>query len=67
MGRNQVWIEKRNFQGYGCSECAWVFKPSGTLTGESLHDMKLNYEQQRDKHFANHVCAEHSRGKKTKT
>jgi hypothetical protein len=66
MRRNLVWIERQNFQGYGCSECAWVFEPSGTLTGESLHEMKLNYAQQRDKLFANHVCAEHSRAKKTK-
>jgi hypothetical protein len=63
MRRQLVGIERPNFQGYGCSECAWVFKPSGTPTGKSLDDMKRNYEQQRDKHFRDHVCAEHSRGK----
>ena len=63
MRRTLVWIERQTFQGYGCSECAWVFKPSGTPTGKSLDEMKVNYEQQRDKHFADHVCAEHSRGK----
>jgi hypothetical protein len=66
MQRKLVWIEKRNFQGSGCSECAWVFKPSGTPTGKSLDEMKQDYEQQRDKHFAAHVCAEHSEGKNKK-
>jgi len=32
-----------------------VFKPSGTLTGRSLDEMKENYEQQRDKEFKSHV------------
>jgi hypothetical protein len=63
MRRKLVWIEKKNFQGYGCSECAWVFNPSGFPTGESLNEMKQNYEQQRDKVFLDHVCAEHPRAK----
>jgi hypothetical protein len=63
MRRKLVWIERRNFQGYGCSECSWVFKSSGTPAGKSLDEMKKDYEQQRDKDFAAHVCAEHSRGK----
>ncbi len=66
MHRKLEWIERQNFQGYGCSECAWVFEPSGTPSGESLDEMKRNYQQQRDKHFADHVCAEHPRAKKTK-
>jgi len=51
MRRELVWVEKRNFQGWACTECAWVFKPSGTFTGRSLDEMKENYEQQRDKEF----------------
>jgi hypothetical protein len=66
MRRELVWIERKSFQGYGCSECAWVFRPPGMPTGKSLDDMKRDYEQQRDKHFADHVCAKYSRGKKTK-
>jgi hypothetical protein len=66
MQRKLVWIERWNFQGSGCSECAWVFKPSGTPTGKSLDEMKQDYEQQRDKHFAAHVCAEHSKDKNKK-
>jgi hypothetical protein len=65
MRRKLVWIDRKSFQGYGCSECAWVFKPSGNPAGESLDEMKRNYERERDKHFADHVCAERSGGRKT--
>ena len=64
MRRELVWIEEQQFWGWSCSECAWVFKPSGTPTGKSLDEMKQNYEQQRDKEFAAHVCAKHPRVKK---
>jgi hypothetical protein len=46
MPRKLVWIESLNVQGFGCSECNWVFKPSGALVGESLDEM---YEIQRDR------------------
>jgi hypothetical protein len=63
--RTQIWIEGPRFQGCGCSECAWVFKPSGPHTGDSLAEMKQRYERRRDKEFAAHVCAEHPRSKNT--
>jgi hypothetical protein len=49
MHRELVWIERQGFLGWGCSECAWVFNPSGTPTGNSLDEMKRDYEQRRDK------------------
>ena len=61
MPRKLVWIEKQNFQGFGCSACAWVFKPAGALVGESLDEMKQKYEARRDKEFAVHVCVKHPR------
>ena len=64
--RKLVWIEKQNFQGFGCSECNWVFKPSGAPLHESLDEMKQKYEGQRDKEFAAHVCAKHSRARTPK-
>ena len=67
MLRNLIWIEKPRFQGCGCSECTWTFKPSGPLAGDSLYEMKGIYERQRDKEFAIHVCAEHPRAKKAKS
>ena len=59
MPRKLVWIENATFEGFGCSECTWVFKPSSAIVKESLDEMKQEYEAQRDKEFAVHVCAEH--------
>jgi hypothetical protein len=66
MRRELVWIEEQRFLGWGCSECAWLFSPSGSPTGESLDEMLGNYELQRNKAFAAHVCAEHPKAKSTK-
>jgi hypothetical protein len=57
MPRRLVWIKNEAFQGFGCSECRWVFNPAGPLVGKSLDKMKLDYEADRDKEFATHVCA----------
>ena len=62
-----VWIEHDRFQGWGCSECAWVFNPSGAPTGKSLDESKENFELQRDKEFKLHVCADHPRAKSQST
>jgi hypothetical protein len=59
MPRKLVWFESQRFQGFGCSECGWVFKPSGEVVGESLDEMKRKYETERDTEFAAHVCAKH--------
>jgi hypothetical protein len=66
MDRKLVWIEEQLFAGWGCSECAWVFNPTGAPSGKSLDEMKLKYEQGREKKFAAHVCAEHPRTRKKK-
>ena len=65
--RKLVWIEHDRFRGWGCSECAWVFNPSGALTGKSLDEAKRNFELQRDKEFTSHVCADHPRAKSEST
>ena len=67
MPRKLVWIENQNFQGWACTECAWEYKPSGPPTGGSLDEMKQEYEAQRDKEFAAHVCVKHLRGAWPKT
>jgi ribosomal protein L37AE/L43A len=64
MRRKLVWVERPNFQGWACTQCAWTFNPSGPLVGESIDDMKTNYEEQRNTEFASHICAEHGRAKK---
>ena len=64
MRRKLVWTERPNFQGWCCSECAWVFNPLWPLVGRTIDEMKENFEQERDKEFASHVCAKHPRAKK---
>ena len=64
--RTLIWIEGPRFHGFGCSECAWTFNPSGPPAGNSLQEMKKYYERRRDKEFAIHICAEHTKAKKAK-
>lgn len=65
MQRKLVWIVEQRFWGWGCSECAWVFSPSGSRAGVSMEEMKRDFEQRRYKDFATHVCADHPRAKNT--
>ena len=67
MLRKLVWVENANFEGFGCSECNWVFTPSSAIVTKSLDEMKQEYGDQRDKEFAAHVCAEHRRPTNPKT
>jgi len=64
--RTLIWIQDRHFQGWGCSECAWMFRPSGPPAGDSLQEMKENYLRLRDEELAAHICAEHPSAKKPK-
>ena len=61
MSRKMVRIDGQRFRGFGCSECGWRFKPSGTPTGTSFAEMLRNFELQRDREFASHVCGDHSK------
>jgi hypothetical protein len=63
--RKLVWLARENFQGWGCSDCAWVFNPTGPPVGKSMDEMMIQFQQQRDKEFAAHVCAAHPRATKT--
>ena len=64
--RTLVWVEAALFRGWGCSDCAWLFNPPGSPTGDTLDEMKENYERQRDNDFLAHRCSEHPRSKATK-
>ena len=66
MPRKLVWIEGQYLQGFGCSQCDWVFKPSGAPLHESLDEMKQKYEG-RDKEVAAHVCVKYPRARRPKT
>jgi hypothetical protein len=60
-------MESPKFQGFGCSECNWRFDPSGVRFGDSLQQMKREYEAEREREFATHVCVEHAVLKGPKT
>jgi len=64
MPRELVWMDQPRFRGWGCSECAWAFNPSGPPTGDNFNAMKRNFESQRDNEFASHLCVEHPRPSK---
>jgi hypothetical protein len=64
--RKLIWVERPNFHGWACSECAWEFNSARPPIGESLEEMQRHYEQRRDKEFASHVCAEHITPRGTK-
>ncbi len=61
MRRKLIWVERPNFQRWGCSECEWMFNPLSPLVGKSIDEMKTNFGQERDREFASHVCADHPR------
>jgi hypothetical protein len=61
MARRLVWIDETRCRAFSCSECAWVFNPSGSATGNSLSEAIRNFELQRDGEFSSHVCADHPR------
>ena len=67
MRRDLVWAKTGNFQGWACSQCAWVFNPWAPPVGNTLEEMKQNYEQQRDQEFASHACSAHTKTKTPKT
>jgi rubredoxin len=56
MRRDMVWVQSDRFMGWACSKCAWIFNPSGAPTGKSLEEIKRQFDLQRDKAFAAHVC-----------
>jgi hypothetical protein len=64
--RKKIWVQAANIEGWGCSECAWVFSPSGPPRGTSLDEMIRNFERQRDEEFAAHDCAQHPRANSQK-
>jgi rubredoxin len=65
MLRELVWIDQSRFRGWGCSECGWVFSPSGPPIGYNLDAMTRNFEAQRNKEFASRLCVEHPRQSKS--
>jgi hypothetical protein len=61
--RKLVWVQGQSFGGWGCSECAWVFKLPDQPTGKSLEEMKRKFEMQLSDEFASHHACAKSRVK----
>jgi hypothetical protein len=60
--RKLVRIEGQNFRGWGCSECAWVFRPSDPSIVKSLDEMIRTFQMQLSQEFESHDCPEYPRG-----
>jgi hypothetical protein len=58
MARRMVWVA--HIHSWGCSDCAWVFLRSGPPRGNTIDEMKQNFEAKRDKEFKSHVCVKQS-------
>jgi hypothetical protein len=58
MSRELLWVKKERFEGWVCSVCGWEFKASRRLVGDTIEEMKRNYERERDEAFEAHACAE---------
>jgi hypothetical protein len=54
-----VWVETTGFLGWGCSQCAWKFNPTGVPAGTTIAEMKQHYQQQRDDEFLSHRCVDY--------
>src|ERR1700737_3602555 len=52
MPRKLVWIATPRFEGFGCSECNWMFQSSTQIAGESLDELKQAYESERNEEFS---------------
>lgn len=59
--RKLVWVEGQSVEGWGCSNCFWVFSPSGPPIGKSLDEMKRRFEAQLAEEFESHACINYPR------
>ena len=67
--RRMVWFKSEKTRGWVCSDCAWAFDDTGPPQGNSIKEMAENFERERDREFASHLCAKYpkrkSEGKRT--
>jgi hypothetical protein len=61
--RKLIFVKSERSESWACSECRWAFNPSGPPHGSSLDEMMQDFERQREREFAAHVCAQHPRPK----
>jgi len=63
--RTLTWIREPHLHAPACSQCAWLFHPSGPPTGSSLEQMKENYMRSCNEEFAAHICARYPKAPNT--
>jgi ribosomal protein L37AE/L43A len=59
--RRMEWVQTAQMEAWTCSECLWTFHPVGPPVGDSIEEMKQDFERQRDNEFACHACADRPR------
>jgi hypothetical protein len=57
--RELIWQEEAGL--LGCSACGWVFRPGKPSPEKTPEEIAREFTLQRDRGFADHVCAEHPR------
>ena len=57
--RQMVWIKNARVQGWGCSQCNWIYNPLGPPLGHGMDEMMKNYERERDLEYLLHSCSTH--------
>lgn len=60
-------VERPDFVGWGCSNCAWVFRIPEKHKSASLGDLIRETEAIRDNAFEAHACSSHQERKTAKT
>jgi hypothetical protein len=58
VSRQMVWTKTPQMEAWTCFACSWAFQPFGPPRGNSMQEMMTNYELQRDKEYASHVCTD---------
>jgi|KBSMisStaDraftv2_1062788.scaffolds.fasta_scaffold121162_2 hypothetical protein len=59
--RKLVWVEGQKVAGWGCSNCAWVFRPPILPIRNSIQELTTHAQNQLDNEFASHNCAAYPR------
>jgi hypothetical protein len=64
MKRELVWIKEKS--NWGCTECAWVFSAANVRMEGPLEDMLHRFEEERQREFHQHSCADNPKARSAK-
>ena len=57
MPRKLKFVKLPYFEGWGCSQCNWVFYPPDFIKGNTMNKITRQFELLRDQAFAAHPCS----------